>query len=255
MSKFQNIFDVVQNLDSSDNSSDTNVSSSTFDLNVSSSTLPLEQIRERQIDTRPLRQQHVQELVESIGVLGLLEPLVVDLKAQLLAGGHRLAAIRVIKEENPDAYAQHFPGGKIPVRVMEFNADEEPERALECEIAENEKRRDYTPSEVRSLAERLLAFGYVDPRGRPPKGTKALRPALEVIVGKSIRTVQRYLNQESTTDDTLSERKDLVQIRAALNRWAKKNPLQPNTPKRQALAKELPKLLKILDAAIEEASK
>jgi ParB family chromosome partitioning protein len=91
---------------------------------------------------------------------------------------------------------------------MDFDAEAEPERALQVEVAENEKRRDYTALEARTLAERLRAAGYVDVKGRPTKGEKALRPALEVIMGKSLRTVRRYLNEETTesvTDDRLSE--------------------------------------------------
>ncbi len=41
-------------------------------------TLPLEQILDRETDTRPLQSQHVTQLAESIAVLELIEPLVVD---------------------------------------------------------------------------------------------------------------------------------------------------------------------------------
>ena len=57
------------------------------------STLPLDRIQLRETNTRELQQQHVAALAESIAVLGLLEPLVVDQGGRLLAGGHRLAAI------------------------------------------------------------------------------------------------------------------------------------------------------------------
>lgn len=42
------------------------------------STLPLDRIQLRETNTRELQQQHVAALAESIAVLGLLEPLVVD---------------------------------------------------------------------------------------------------------------------------------------------------------------------------------
>jgi ParB family chromosome partitioning protein len=71
-------------------------------------TLLLEQILDRETDTRPLQSQHVTQLAESISVLGLIEPLVVDNRGRLLAGGHRKAAIASIRENNPQAYAQHF---------------------------------------------------------------------------------------------------------------------------------------------------
>ncbi len=63
-------------------------------------TLPLEQILDRETDTRPLKSQHVTQLVESLAVLGLLEPLVVDNRGRLLAGGHRKAALASIRENN-----------------------------------------------------------------------------------------------------------------------------------------------------------
>jgi hypothetical protein len=51
-------------------------------------------------DTRPLTARHVVELAESIAVLGLLEPVVLDTAGHLLAGGHRLAALQLLAEPN-----------------------------------------------------------------------------------------------------------------------------------------------------------
>jgi len=153
----------------------------------------------------------IQEQLAAIAVLGLLEPLVVDRRGKLLAGGHRKAAVFVLKEANPAAYAKHFPNDLVPVRVVDFDAEENPDLALQVEVTENEKRRDYTSGEVRALAERLRDAGYADVKGRPAMGEKALRPALEVIIGKSIRTVRRYLNttiEESVTDVRLSGKDD-----------------------------------------------
>jgi ParB family transcriptional regulator, chromosome partitioning protein len=52
-----------------------------------------------------------------------------------------------------------------------------------------------------------------------------LRPALQVIIGKSIRTVQRYLNEgeeKSTTDVMLFYSiKALSDLRASLAKWRK----------------------------------
>lgn len=52
----------------------------------------------RDADTRPLNARHVVELAESIAVLGLLEPIVVDTSGHVLAGGHRLAALQLLSE-------------------------------------------------------------------------------------------------------------------------------------------------------------
>ncbi len=224
------------------------------------SSIPLGKILERKSDTRELREQHVIDLAESIAVLGLLEPLVVDTRGRMLAGGHRKAAIELLKERDPSVYAKFFPNEQVPVRVIDFDAEADPELALQVEIAENEKRKDYTVSEARALAERLRASGYVDVKGRPAKGEKALRPALEVIMGKSLRTVRRYLNEESTesvTSDLLSEQEEtkasiasLRRLRTELVRWQKLHPESP--PQLQAVERDVVRLLKQVDAALKK---
>jgi ParB family chromosome partitioning protein len=224
-------------------------------------TLPLEKILDRAVDTRPLRPEHVSELMESIATLGLLEPLVVDRKGKLLAGAHRRAAIAKLKDENSEAYAHHFFNNLVPVRIIDFDTDQDPELAFQIEVAENEKRRDYTATEVRTLAQRLRAAGYTDVKGRPAKGEKALRPALEVIIGKSIRTVRRYLNEEnleSVTDVRLSEADSNEAISAALRRlrtelvrWQKTLPEPPN-PEAQAVGRDVDRLLKRVDSALKK---
>ena len=156
-------------------------------------------ILDRVTDTRELKLQHVEDLMMSMAVLGLLEPLAIDIRGRLLAGGHRKAAIYLLKERMPTEYAARFPNESIPVFTLPFDADLEPDLALQVEIAENEKRRDYTRAEVKVLAERLKSAGYSDTQDRPMKGNKPLRPALKVIIGKSIKTVQRYLNDAIET--------------------------------------------------------
>ena len=67
---------------------------------------------------------------------------------------------------------------------MAIDADLEPDLALQIEVAENEQRRDYTPTEVKAIAERLKASGYTEVQGRPKKGQKPLMPALAVVVAQ-----------------------------------------------------------------------
>ena len=62
--------------------------------------MPLDAIKPRDADTRPLNPAHVEALAESIVALGLIEPLAVDKQGRLLAGGHRLAAIVQLKESD-----------------------------------------------------------------------------------------------------------------------------------------------------------
>jgi|GEM_PF-839212 len=169
------------------------------------STYPLDQIKEREQDTRALNEAHVQDLAESIVALGLIESLALDSKGRLLAGGHRLAAIKRLQTENPEAFQKQFPGGAVPARVFEFDAEKEPDLALQIEVAENEKRRDYTPSEVKAIADRLREAGFADLKGRPKKGQKALMPMLSVVIGKSIRTVQNYLNEPNEEERPTSQ--------------------------------------------------
>jgi ParB family chromosome partitioning protein len=162
------------------------------------SKLPLESIGERALDdTRDLNKDHVTELAESIAALGLIEPLVVDAKQRLLAGAHRKAAILLLQQSQPEIFTERFPDG-VPIYRIDFDSEAEPERALAIEAAENEKRRDYTPAEIRSIADKLRSAGYEDVKGRPKQGQKPLMPALSVVVGKSKRHLRRQLSDTQT---------------------------------------------------------
>lgn len=157
--------------------------------------LPLNQITDRPGgDTRPLNHSHVQALAESIAAVGLIQPIAVDNQGRLLAGGHRRAAIAYLQSSNPTAFAQWFEAD-VPVHRFDFDASANESRALAIEASENEKRRDYTAAEVRELADRLVAVGYTNKRGGVKKGEKAIGPTLEIITGKSRRTIERYLAQ------------------------------------------------------------
>lgn len=172
--------------------------SRSVDTPSSTATLAIDSITERlEGDTRPLNPAHVEELANSIAIVGLIAPIAVDNQGRLLAGGHRRAAILLLREQDPEAYAKQFPSGQVPIRRYDFDSQAEPDKALAIEASENEKRRDYTPAEVRAIADRLRTAGYRDAPGKPKKGEKALRPALELIIGKSIRQVRRYLNDSA----------------------------------------------------------
>jgi ParB family chromosome partitioning protein len=166
--------------------------------------LNVDDVVPRHESTRDLEPDHVKALAESIGALGLIEPVVVDSAKRLLAGGHRLEAIKHLRAEQPEVFARWFAAG-VPVRTMDFDADASPARALEVEIAENEHRRDYTGSQIKELANRLRAPGYRDTVGRPKLGEKALGPALEVIVGKSMKTIRKLLNDSDDREGRADE--------------------------------------------------
>ncbi|MEO0645395.1 MAG: ParB/RepB/Spo0J family partition protein [Cyanobacteria bacterium J06650_10] len=213
------------------------------------SSLPLERIKNRESNTRTLNMEHVQSLKESISTLGLIEPLAVDQEKVLLAGGHRLAAIASLLETEPDTFERHFPNSAIPVRVMPFIAEHEPDRALQVEVAENEYRRDYTSAEVRSIADRLIEAGYKDVKGRPKKGQKVLMPALSTVVGKNRRTIQRYLHGESKKSRT-DVHLFLKKAKKALESWQAQP--EQNTSASKELHEQLPEILNLLNAVIEE---
>lgn len=216
------------------------------------STWELGQIQDRAGDTRALKPEHVQNLVESISVLGLIEPLVIDQNGKLLAGGHRKAAISLLKKTQPEQYYQHFPGDLVPVRVMDFSAETEPDRAIEIEISENELRRDYSKAEVLAIASRLRDAGYKDTPGRPRKGEKRLKPALSTIFGKSIRTVERYLAEETPTSGEVSSEIHLNRALPHLKKWQKE---RGETKEEQALAQKLPALMDLIEVVLEQNRK
>lgn len=214
------------------------------------STIELDKIQNRADDTRPLNQSHIEKLAESIAILGLIEPLVIDQENTLLAGGHRKAAIAHLRETNHEAYQEHFRDDLVNVAVQPFKASEEPERALEIEISENEARRDYTREEVQAIAKRLKAAGYKMTPGRPRKGEKRLKPALMTIFGKSIATVERYLGESKTpsSDEVSKEDKLLKKAIAALEQW---KPSEKRRAGEVALYDHIGDMLKLLKAALE----
>jgi len=229
--------------------------------------LPLSRIHPRAEDTRPLRDRHVNDLVESIGALGLIEPLVVDLKGVLLAGGHRLAAVQLLKETNAELYQTHFPDDLVPVRVMPFDAELEPEKSLQIELAENEKRVNYSRDQIEQLAGRLQALNYRNIVGRPKEGEKALGPALAVAIGVSTRYVRKVLQQQRSGETgeveekirnsvpNLQKLKVLRRIETALEELITLPESEQPTRAEQSLYKAVPGFLKKLQASISEESK
>jgi ParB family transcriptional regulator, chromosome partitioning protein len=219
----------------------------------------LDQIKLRPQDTRPLNESHVMALAESIAVLGLIEPLAIDAQGQLLAGGHRLAAIHKIQANDADAFQKQFPGGAVPARVFPFRAEQEPELALQIEIAENEKRRDYSADEVREIADRLRTMGFADVQGRPRKDQRALMPALSVVVGKSIRRVRQLINdvnevneQPSTLAAPDESRKRFLLLQTALKSLEKWEKVRGETALETELAAKLQDVMPLMRQVTKE---
>lgn len=177
-------------------------------------------IKDREKDLRTLNQKHVLELALSIAAVGIIHPVVLDENDTLLAGGHRVAALRFMKkaakapidevakvfadagfvleaatvENFATAFARHFPAG-VPVVVRPLNGADPERLRLEIEISENEKRSDFTREDLKNIVERLESAGYKRTAGRPKAGELVLSQELERIIGKSRATVFRVLEE------------------------------------------------------------
>lgn len=182
-------------------------------------TRALSQIHPHPNPSRTLDPRHVLDLARSIAALGLIHPLVIDVEDVVIAGSHRYAALVVLATPHADRYtrlvelapaaagiewqadALEFPGAerldfyRVPVRVLPLSQREAPDEAWRAEVAENERRRDYSPKEVRALAERLKEQGYKIAAGRYVSGERAL-PVIAALVGKSERQVRRLLSMD-----------------------------------------------------------
>jgi hypothetical protein len=209
----------------------------------------------RHADTRTVDPKHVLDLCESIIAVGLIEPIAVDEQTRLVAGLHRYTACRMlllpskkerlalwrelinsVEEDGDDVIrvrrlplgvGNRLPNAMIPVHYLPFDADKDPRAALSAEVAENEKRRDYTRREVLALRDRLEAVGYSFAAHRPKGGRRPGIPALQTIIGKSRRTVERLL---STPNGGVKEKaqldpnKALDDLARALNRYLSRSP-------------------------------
>jgi ParB family transcriptional regulator, chromosome partitioning protein len=214
---------------------------------VNQKLLPLDSIFDRpKGDARPLNQNHISALADSIMVLGLISPLTVDRNGQLLAGGHRRAALLQISLEQADRFEELFSNG-IPVRVMDIDASTDGIDALQIEVEENTQRRNFTPSEIREAALRLENAGYEKLRGRPRPGQKSLKRELANVFRLSEDRIQRILNesdQKGRRTPTFSSEEAV----RTLDRWLKDmgetvSPQQEKVKKQmQSLVRELKRL-------------
>ncbi len=224
-------------------------------IEVRDSTLPLDAIYDRLSgDSRPLNFAHVDKLTESIATLGLIEPIVVDTQNRLLAGGHRRAAILKLRDEKLEIFNQQFANGKVPVRVMPFDSEKNPDLALAVETTENDQRKNYTKAEVLAIADKLRSGGYTDSSGRPKKGEKRLKPALMVIFGTSLRTVERYLAEDEKTPPVggvSGEVSSKTIYKQSLQKLRQCQTLNPLTSKEHDLTKKLPEIIQLLEAILE----
>lgn len=213
---------------------------------VSSTNLQLDAIIDRDEDLRPLNEQHVRGLAGSIALVGLISPPAVDLNGQLIAGGHRRAALKLLRDVSgnlglaQETWSKELLGkGKgglmklepediqtiietwkregfdrgIPVRKLNFVVKDDADRALAAEIIENTQREAYTRDEVLGAYEKLKKAGYKTGAGRPKKGEKALMPALGLLFGRHVRTLRHVIN-DGTPEEKATVPKTLAALKA-----------------------------------------
>jgi ParB family chromosome partitioning protein len=213
--------------------------------------IALAAIKPRESDTRKARAEHALSLAENIAAVGLLQAPIVDAEKVLVGGLHRITALRLLLAHRDDREAmlaeldgnaadaverlaelpasdslpEPLRSGRVPVLLLATGAD-----ALAAEIAENTARRAYSLGEIKTLVGKLTAAGYHATRGRPKAGQKALKPALEVILGVSGATVKRLL------------------ATGKMDQMSHLTPKQKAKAKREKAAKKLIKALKDYDA-------
>ncbi len=189
-------------------------------------TRDLDALKPHPSPSRPLDPQHVLDLARSIEALGLIHPVVIDVEDVVVAGSHRYAALRILQahvEARPALLAELCPAAsskvlaslaestgdfafqpstvdfaRIPVRILPLSQRTQPEEAWRAEVAENERRKDYSTGEVKALAEKLRAQGYSFGKGRGGAGADKALPVLAAVVGRSTRQIRRILNDEPT---------------------------------------------------------
>ena len=189
--------------------------------------------------TRGINLDHVADLAESIHVLGLIQPIAIDADGHVIAGGHRHVAMQVLASEDravtamglidqkevdkitrkPLERLSNLPSGtgefdihQVPVRVYPIRTADAKTKALAMEIAENEKRKDYTPAEALAFHRRLVKAGYHDDVGAPKAGKVSATKAVSTVVGKNERTIRRW-QKKARDKEAMAEKMSEDEIR------------------------------------------
>lgn len=82
----------------------------------------------------------LQPLIDSISKVGLINPILIDERSNLVAGFRRLEACKRLNME------------EVEVRIVEFSGDML--KMLDVEVAENFFRKDFTPTEILATEKR-----------------------------------------------------------------------------------------------------
>jgi hypothetical protein len=184
--------------------------------------LPLDAIRDRVTNLRPVYEERARTLAGNIALFGIIQPIAVDLNNRLLAGDHRRRALQILRElaEWPDRGPALLPAlddetlGKalgawrrfefdvgIPIHRIRIDAIADPASAKAIELSENTLRENFTKDEIKNAYKTLVAAGYRHTVGRPKKGEKAIGPQLELLYGRGSRTITKYIAEVRAEED------------------------------------------------------
>lgn len=216
-------------------------------------------------DTRTIKSKHVEGLMESIAILGLIAPLTVDRHYRLLAGGHRRAALEKLAKEDPKRFNELFSEG-VPVNIMDIDGETDTVRALQIEVEENTQRKNYTPNEIREAARKLEEAGYEQLKGRPAQGQKSINRELSSVFGLSRRYITKIMNEPKQGKKSEKScalfskisryRKETEAFKSLLAQNQDKSEITTKFKKEvQELRKALREVCKLLDKLEEEPSK
>jgi len=212
------------------------------DIHVEACLLDIESIKPRheKVVGRPVVAAHVLRLAQSLTNETLVTACTVDCRCRLIAGAHRLTAallLHTAPEDRPIVWArwigrspqshelEHLQAlpyqpdrwRQIPVRVLiDVDSETDPARAIAAMAAENTLRKNMANEEVRQTIEALEAAGYSQRKGRPRKGDKPLRVALQETLGISERHAKRLLDEHQKS--TPASGPDPTTIKRQVNR-------------------------------------
>jgi ParB family chromosome partitioning protein len=172
----------------------------------------LDEIKPRETKSRGIDPAHVKDLAASIGRVGLINPLTLAQDKQIVAGHHRREALVELRDNFPDIFELRFPNGLIPIRRSALGYETKSEELWDIELAENERRKNYTPKEVTGIMDYLSAR-YSNQVGRPTtaQGTEERFARLHDKVQEHFRvsesTARRMIRQhrQKTTGEEQPE--------------------------------------------------
>lgn len=168
----------------------------------------------------------IADLARSISEIGLLQPVVVTPDNRLIAGFRRLAAVKSLGWL------------EVPVHVVDI------EHLVLGELAENQMRKGFLPSEISSIADEVeeLERGFARQRMLSGLKTGNRRKCIEIATSERGRTRDKLARRFGISGRTLDKirqimRSDFEDLKAELDETGRVNGLYLKLSKRVALKK------------------